>query len=100
VLRGGSWNNNAINARAAYRNNNRPDNTNNNIGFRLALLAADDSAWPGQHTRTCSSNGAMTSAAPKLNQRGPIPAEVRGGVRDATTASDIQKQARVGPQPA
>jgi hypothetical protein len=45
-LRGGSWNNNAINARAAYRNNNRPDNLNNNIGVRLAL--ADDSARCGQ----------------------------------------------------
>jgi len=35
VLRGGSWNNNQDNARAAYRNNNHPDNRNNNIGFRL-----------------------------------------------------------------
>jgi len=37
VLRGGSWNNNAQNCRAANRNNNTPDNSNNNIGFRLAL---------------------------------------------------------------
>jgi formylglycine-generating enzyme required for sulfatase activity len=36
VLRGGSFNNNADNARAAYRNNNNPDNRNNNIGFRVA----------------------------------------------------------------
>jgi hypothetical protein len=36
VLRGGSWNNNQQNARAAYRNHNRPDNFNNNNGFRLA----------------------------------------------------------------
>jgi hypothetical protein len=42
VLRGGSWNNNPRNARAAYRNNNQPDNWNNNNGFRLAC-AADDS---------------------------------------------------------
>jgi hypothetical protein len=34
-LRGGSWNNNQINARAAYRNRNNPNNRNNNIGFRV-----------------------------------------------------------------
>jgi len=39
VLRGGSWNNNQINARASYRNNNTPDERNNNNGFRL--LAGD-----------------------------------------------------------
>lgn len=36
VVRGGAWNNNQTNARAAYRNDNAPDNRNNNIGFRLA----------------------------------------------------------------
>lgn len=36
VLRGGSWNNNAINLRASNRNRNEPDNRNNNIGFRPA----------------------------------------------------------------
>jgi hypothetical protein len=35
VLRGGAWNNNPRNCRAANRNNNDPDNRNNNIGFRL-----------------------------------------------------------------
>ena len=34
--RGGSWNNDASNTRAANRNNNDPGNRNNNIGFRLA----------------------------------------------------------------
>ncbi|SPE51245.1 conserved exported hypothetical protein [Verrucomicrobia bacterium] len=34
VLRGGSWLDNADNARCANRNNNTPANTNNNIGFR------------------------------------------------------------------
>ena len=37
VNRGGSWNNNPQNCRAAYRNNNTPTNRNNNVGFRLAL---------------------------------------------------------------
>lgn len=36
VLRGGSWNNNPNNTRAANRNNNDPANRNNNIGFRVA----------------------------------------------------------------
>ncbi len=62
MLRGGSWNNNARNARAAYRNHNRPDNLNDNNGFRSAWLP-DDSAWIGQQTRACLGNGAMTSAA-------------------------------------
>ncbi len=39
ALRGGSWNNNADNARCAYRNDNNPDNDNDNIGFRLATRA-------------------------------------------------------------
>jgi len=36
VLRGGGWNNNWNNVRAANRNNN-PTNRNNNIGFRCAV---------------------------------------------------------------
>jgi len=36
VLRGGSWNSNARNVRAAQRNANDPGNRNSNIGFRLA----------------------------------------------------------------
>ena len=40
VNRGGSWNNNARNCRAANRNRNDPANTNNNLGFRVALAPA------------------------------------------------------------
>jgi len=36
VIRGGSWNNHARNARAAYRNWNHPGIRNDNLGFRLA----------------------------------------------------------------
>ena len=39
VQRGGSWNNDAGNCRAARRNDNAPANRNNDIGFRLALPA-------------------------------------------------------------
>lgn len=35
VLRGGSWNNDANNLAASYRNNNAPTNRNNNNGFRV-----------------------------------------------------------------
>lgn len=36
VLRGGSWNNNDDNVRAANRNNNDPTNRNDDIGLRCA----------------------------------------------------------------
>jgi Sulfatase-modifying factor enzyme 1 len=36
VIRGGSWNDNARNVRAAYRNHNDPTDRNDNIGFRCA----------------------------------------------------------------
>ncbi|RIK33713.1 MAG: hypothetical protein DCC52_02545 [Chloroflexi bacterium] len=35
MLRGGSFNNEASNARCARRNRNQPDNLNTNIGFRV-----------------------------------------------------------------
>ncbi|MEW5867822.1 MAG: SUMF1/EgtB/PvdO family nonheme iron enzyme [Chloroflexota bacterium] len=38
VLRGGSWNNNERNLRAANRNRNAPANSNNNVGFRCVRL--------------------------------------------------------------
>ncbi|MCP5097174.1 MAG: SUMF1/EgtB/PvdO family nonheme iron enzyme [Chloroflexi bacterium] len=38
ALRGGSWINNANNARAANRNNNTPANRNNNNGFRVVVV--------------------------------------------------------------
>mgnify|MGYP000687017478 CR=1 FL=1 len=46
VLRGGSWNNNPRNARAANRNNNSVGNRNNNKGFRLAQSACRAGAVP------------------------------------------------------
>jgi hypothetical protein len=40
VLRGGSYNNNASNARCAARNRNNPNNQWNNNGFRVCLVGA------------------------------------------------------------
>ena len=37
ILRGGSWNNNEMNARCSNRNRNNPNNYNNNIGFRVVV---------------------------------------------------------------
>ena len=37
MLRGGAFNNDADNARCAYRNRNHPHNRNNNIGFRVVV---------------------------------------------------------------
>jgi Sulfatase-modifying factor enzyme 1 len=41
VIRGGSWNDEAQNVRAAYRNHNEPSNRNNNLGFRCAELTTE-----------------------------------------------------------
>ena len=48
VLRGGSWNNNTNNVRSSIRNNNTPDNTNNNIGFRVASTHEDHASNRGE----------------------------------------------------
>jgi hypothetical protein len=45
VVRGGSWNNDARNVRAACRNHNDPANRNNNLGFRPAR-AHEQAGWP------------------------------------------------------
>lgn len=45
VIRGGSWNSNARNVRAANRNWNEPGNRNDNLGFRLSR-AQSWAGWP------------------------------------------------------
>ncbi|MFZ4476790.1 MAG: hypothetical protein ACOYPR_16440 [Saprospiraceae bacterium] len=39
MIRGGSWNNNARNCRAANRNYNEATNRNNDLGFRLVSVS-------------------------------------------------------------
>ncbi|MSP01424.1 MAG: hypothetical protein EXR07_10315 [Acetobacteraceae bacterium] len=46
VVRGGSWNNEARNARAACRNQNDPANRNNDVGFRCARSSRVDGFPP------------------------------------------------------
>jgi hypothetical protein len=108
MLRGGSWNNNARNARAAYRNNNRPDNFDHNNGFRLALArVSDDSCRSSQQMRTHATP--MTSRRtrpPTMNQRGHVSAEAHGDhgslvwLALAQWDSELPRQARVEPRPA
>lgn len=101
VLRGGSWNNDARNTRAAYRNNNRPDNFNDNNGFRLVLSPVpDDSKWLASKLTRVRRVLTSVSAAYQVNQRGRAPAEVRSFARDEAPASEIHNMARVEPRSA
>jgi hypothetical protein len=65
VVRGGSWNNNADNARSAARNNNDPDNRNDNIGLRVLCSS---------HIETVFLHGASRAAGnagrPRFASRG------------------------------
>jgi len=51
VLRGGSFNNNDNNVRAANRNRNNPNNRNNNIGFRVVFSTLFSPELPGGRLR-------------------------------------------------
>ncbi len=53
VVRGGSWNENAHNVRAAYRNANDPGNRNDNLGFRCAELAKERDRSLGNRPASC-----------------------------------------------
>lgn len=65
VIRGGSWNSNARNVRAANRNANDPGNRNDNLGFRLARAlkwangSASDQTWAAS---TVFTSGGETQA--------------------------------------
>lgn len=61
VIRGGSWNNNPQNLRSANRNNNTPDNSNDNVGFRLvSTKVCQLSAVYGLHFRASGFVQAIT----------------------------------------
>lgn len=76
--RGGSWNNNPRNCRSAYRNNNNPRESNNNIGFRVVCSAPStlrNQNWPMGIGRACLEESRPAPAMlalpdhPKINQK-------------------------------
>ncbi len=79
VKRGGSWNNDARNCRVANRNNNSPENTNNNNGFRVAL-APQLSGNVGRHrlNRAVSRTGPGLDPVRPMSLSHAIPGEAPG----------------------
>lgn len=81
VNRGGSWNNNARNCRAANRNRNEPGNRNNNLGFRVALAPApaaqEKSRRPSVGPDGIPAPGGQSrldkTPAPEPSGTGPVP---------------------------
>ena len=58
VVRGGAWSNDQINARAADRNDNAPDNRNDNLGVRVVrpshiLIPLRRRSWTGVYLSGC-----------------------------------------------
>jgi len=95
VNRGGSWNNSASNCRVANRNNNAPTNTNNNIGFRVAL------APPAQRNGRMSSteqDGIPSPLSSGANSRASGPGrtglvgEPEGQVRSIITKKGLTRR--------
>lgn len=64
VIRGGSWNNNAVNCRSANRNRRTPDNRNDNLGFRLVSTTL--CRWVVIH-------GSRPCASGQVHRRHPAP---------------------------
>ena len=67
VVRGGSWNNNErVNLRSAYRNNDDPRNRNDNNGFRVVLVGGGGKAWKGlQRSARCQAGTRPARPVPK-----------------------------------
>ena len=74
TLRGGSWNNNARNARASNRNRNEPANHNHNIGFRCAGMRALPFREAGRSRRDHGPGGSAPPASGLWSRR-----EAHGG---------------------
>ncbi|HKI19360.1 MAG TPA: SUMF1/EgtB/PvdO family nonheme iron enzyme [Isosphaeraceae bacterium] len=63
VIRGGSWNNDAQNVRAAYRNHNQPSNRNHNLGFRCAELTTEPDGSLLNRLASCPSSRATANGS-------------------------------------
>ena len=95
MLRGGSWNNNSANVRAANRNRNEPDNRNDNLGVRLASHGFPPVLVMGAGIlrRKFSAGYGLRSEDRKPAQ--PVPVRARAVQRWPLRAGHIQK----GPAP-
>jgi hypothetical protein len=93
VLRGGSWNNdNTDNFRCAYRNNNRPDNRNNNNGFRCASTL-DAGARTSTEAGACQRESRRLPGCPETDGR--IHKRDRGAGSRTANATRFWKESEV-----
>ena len=87
-MRGGSWINDARNARSAYRNDNAPGNANDNLGFRLCLSSRRRAAWtrhaPWTRPRLPPCAARITPAAPANRKAPGVPVAVAREARRRT----------------
>jgi Sulfatase-modifying factor enzyme 1 len=87
VIRGGSWNNDAQNCRAANRNNNPPDNRDNNLGFRLASAGQRPDVMCLRMRRLCH---ALTICP------GPVPVHPDKQARPAAASRPVGSKTAAG----
>ncbi|MBN1886482.1 MAG: SUMF1/EgtB/PvdO family nonheme iron enzyme [Thermoflexales bacterium] len=66
VLRGGNWNDNPANVRAANRNDNAPDNRNDNVGFRCVVVGAPREVPASQVRRVYGRGATPKGSSPGL----------------------------------
>ena len=69
VIRGGSWNDNARNCRAANRNANDPSNRNHNLGFRFVRAQRGDGCRFTDPVLILSGFGRRTLCRPRCVSR-------------------------------
>ena len=96
MVRGGSWNNNARNARSAYRNQNEPDNVNSNQGFRLCLSSMNGGPWRRPVTWTRRRVPFRAITAPWTNRKTPGVVVDRGVDAPCRSLAGLSFTARLG----
>ena len=85
MVRGGAFNNNARNVRAANRNRNDPDNRNDNIGFRVVVSRSSTPASPAGRT-SCGPRRGTAESVPGRVRHGPDRANTNGPASCLTVA--------------
>jgi len=88
VVRGGSWNNDARNVRAAYRNHNDPDDRNDNLGFRCAR--AHERVGGSAPEQACLRGVVRRNPASPIAKGGRRAGRSRGARRDGSPAGPLR----------